>query len=344
MPLPVGFFMPMAFPAMAPYMWYQSAMIGEGFYMNGKIAERRIGAMPNDYFKEGGKAMSYFIEIQRKDMQAYIDALPKMFAQARQVNHMILEELVTMLGDAIKLGLEVLVNQGNYGELGRPSAGNPNYFNPPTADQDFAPPGHNLGEAFGKWMSSLFTMPAAYADSVKTVHRSTGEQVYPSLPVPNQYISPATQQIMAAQPQGPTKQFEVKTRRDAFFRDMTEYMRRGHSSQTIFKNLLKTYGEKEFKEYDSTFYFAQAKLLKPNTANTAKAKLENALQNAIKEEQRMMQEINKVKIQLKAKRAPYINGRRYSTRQANIWVTSQEEKLKTQQERTARLRSQVARS
>lgn len=108
--LPIGFFMPLAFPAMATYMWYQSAMIGEGFYMTGHYAKRKIDSMSNEQFNK--LTAADIARIASDDMKSFIDALPHMFQQGRQVNKMILQELVNLLEDTLNFGIDTFISGG----------------------------------------------------------------------------------------------------------------------------------------------------------------------------------------------------------------------------------------
>lgn len=142
---PVSFFSPFAIPAMAAYMWFQSAATGEGFGMPYQYSKRKISAMSNEEFNmmDGAK----IAEISLSDIRAYVDALPEFFLEARRVNVMFLKELTHLWKDAVDFGFEMVGS--NFSGAPSPETGvqpNPDYvpepdkFLPPIAGTDSLPP------------------------------------------------------------------------------------------------------------------------------------------------------------------------------------------------------------
>ena len=123
MPLPIGFFAPLAVPAMGAYLTWQNANMASAFGTHYKKGERRVGAMPNEAFaKENyAKTEKMLIDQQFKDMQMWTAAMPQFFQVARQLNIEIIGEFSKFLGDALAAFAQFVTGQtvtglsGNHG-------------------------------------------------------------------------------------------------------------------------------------------------------------------------------------------------------------------------------------
>ncbi len=106
MALPIGFFAPLPIPLMIPFMMIQSLAIGAGFGVGYQGSRRKISAMSNDEFN----AMTP-TDFAKLTLQ-YTEIAPEVFRQGmehvREINAMMISEMLRLLNDAIRGGIDAL--------------------------------------------------------------------------------------------------------------------------------------------------------------------------------------------------------------------------------------------
>ncbi len=119
MPLPVGFFAPLAVPAMGAYLVWQNANMATAFGMHMKKGERRIGAMHNDAFLEKNQVTTEqsLIQSQLRDMKAWTAAMPAFFEVARALNIEVIGEFARFFQSAFVALGQLVSGQVVSGEI-----------------------------------------------------------------------------------------------------------------------------------------------------------------------------------------------------------------------------------
>ena len=113
MPLPIGFFAPLAVPVMGAYLVWQNANMASAFGLHFKKGERRIGAMPNDAFTEKNRIATEkkLIKMQLDDMKAWTASMPQFFEVARQLIIEVIGEFAKFFGDAAAALAQLVTGQ-----------------------------------------------------------------------------------------------------------------------------------------------------------------------------------------------------------------------------------------